>query len=314
LIPPFHDSHVHLFLSGSENYKQREKELSYSFNESVKNGKNNLKKLMRYGIFSVIDAGDSKWSALSLRDSNEFKGFELRVAGKALFKKSRYGSFIGLEITDKKSLKNALNELLEKKVDVIKVLNSGINSVKEYAKETEPQFSFSELKYIVDFARDNNLDVIVHVNGKKAIKETIRHNVYRLEHAFFIGEENIGAITDKGIKISPTFSAMYNLIRNPFLNKQEIDIIKKTVDNHINEINFFLNSGGKVELGTDSGSFNVKHGEAFFKEIEFFMEKLKFSFDDILSICCKKELNSPFLIHIDSFSYESLKKLKVEKF
>ncbi len=307
-IPVFHDAHVHLFLSGVKNLKQREKELSFDLEKSIEIAKNNIKNLMNYGIFSVVDAGDNKWCALTIRDLNKFKNFKIIASGKALFKKGRYGSFIGLEISDRQSLKNNLRLLLAKGVNVIKVLNSGINSVKEYGKETDPQFSPLELKYIVDFAKDNNLEVLVHVNGKKAISETIKHNVNRLEHAFFIKDEGlIREIANRNIKITPTFRAMYNLIENDLFGNKEKEIIKKTVQTHIIEIKKFLNYGGKVNLGTDSGSFNVIHGRSFIDEIDFFIEKIGFTFEDILSIICIQEF--PFLIELEEFSYKYFKKL-----
>ncbi len=305
LIPSFCDAHVHLFLSGDKDLVKREKELSLSLDESLKIAEKNVKKLMDFGVYSVIDAGDSKLCAFTLRDSKRFENFRIKASGKALFKKGRYGSFIGYEITDFLSLRYALNDLLNKKIDIIKVLNSGINSVKEYSKETEPQFSFKEMDYIVKFAKDNNLDVIVHVNGYLAIKETVKHNVNRLEHAFFIKDDFlIKDIAQRGIKIVPTFRAMYNLIENKQFSKKEKEIIKKTVINHTEEIKKFIKYGGKVLLGTDSGSFNVYHGNAFFDEIKFFMDNLEFSFEDILSVICNIE--SSILLEIKDFNLDEI--------
>ena len=287
LIPSFIDSHVHLFLSGNKEASIREKELSYSLEESLKVAEKNIKILMKHGIFSVIDAGDNKWCALTLRDMNNFKNFKIIASGKALFKKGRYGSFIGYEITDFNSLKSALKDLLKKKVDVIKVLNSGINSVKEYGKETDPQFSYREMDYIVKFSKDYEKDIIVHVNGYKAIKNTIKHDVTRLEHVFFIKDEAlIKDIAQKGIKITPTFRAMYNLIENEYLSEDEKKIIKKTVENHKEEIKKFINFGGKILLGTDAGSYNVYHGESFYNELKFFVDNLNLELQEILSIIC----------------------------
>ncbi len=309
VIPAFRDSHVHLFLSGVKNFKIREKELSCSLSESIENVLSNIQKLKNAGIYEIMDAGDHKCSALKVRDIKDFDDFKIKSCGKALFKKGRYGSFIGLEISDKKSLKNALNILKSAKVDFIKVLNSGINSIKEFGKETLPQFSESEMDYIVKFAKDNNLDVIVHVNGKQSIEQTIKHDIARLEHAFFIKDEHlIKDIAQKGISIVPTFRAMYNLIENENLSNKEREIIKKTVETHVEEIKKFIKYGGKLQLGTDSGSYNVVHGKSFFDEIEFFIKNLDFSFEKILSIVCT--LESPVILELNEFSFNSIKNCK----
>ena len=312
IVPPFFDAHSHLFLSGSAYIPQREKELNSSHIDAFKRIEEHIEANLKAGICGVRDAGDNMWCALKKRDSVE--NFKIAASGKAVFKKNRYGAFIGIPVEDKKSLIAVLQELEKKKIDIVKVLNSGVNSVKEFGKETSPQFTVNDLNEICAFARLNGLKVMVHANGKQAIKETLKSNIDTLEHCFFMGKNNMIKIIDKNIKIIPTFSAMNNLIKNPLFNNKEKNVIKKTVKYHIQEIKEFLEAGGKVCLGTDSGSFNVKHGDSFYQEVAFFSEKLKLSIENVLDIITNdnyavsnvKRNFFPFLVNLRKFNLTSL--------
>ena len=305
VIPPFFDAHVHLFLTGSKDLNDRKKELNLSSNERKKLILQNINKHLECGIVSVKDAGDNSWSVLEVKEN--VKDFRIIASGKALYKKGRYGSFIGIPVHDTDSLIYSLNLLKTKNVDVIKVLNSGVNSVDKFAAATAPQFSDDEFKIIKDFSHKNNLQIMVHANGEKPVKIASEFKPASIEHGFFLGKENIEHLVENSITVVPTFSAMYNLIENKTFNVKQIDIIKRTVEHHLEEISRFIESGGRVALGTDAGSFAVNHGESFFQEIRFFIEKLGFDFDDVLKISTVKNLdNIPFLLSIDKFDYKEI--------
>jgi imidazolonepropionase-like amidohydrolase len=312
LIPPFFDAHVHLFLSGSDNLNIRKRELNDDFETTLSRVGDSIKKCVKYGIGAVRDAGDNGFFTIEHEKISKDKSFIIIPSGKALYKKGRYGAFIGLPVENRKELEFSLELLLQKGVKTIKVLNSGVNSIKEFAKETEPQFTKDELKIIVNFAKKHNLKTMIHVNGKKALDLTLDFNVDSVEHAFFMSKENAEIMAKNNIKITPTFSAMYNLTEMEGLSLKEKSIIKKTVEFHINEIKYFLDKGGKICLGTDSGSFNVKHGESFLQEIKFFKENLNLSFNEILSIICRRNyllagiLPSPAFINLKEFNLNAI--------
>ncbi len=56
-VPVFQDLHVHLFLSGTENLKKREHELSLDLEDSLKIATDNIKKLKEKGIYKVMEKG-----------------------------------------------------------------------------------------------------------------------------------------------------------------------------------------------------------------------------------------------------------------
>ncbi len=305
VIPPFFDAHAHLFLTGSIDLNDRKKELNLSFKEREKLILQNINKQLECGIAGVRDAGDNSWSVLEIK--KKVKDFDIIASGKAIYKKGRYGSFIGVPVHDRESLIYSLNLLKTKNVDIIKVLNSGVNSVDEFGTVTSPQFSNDELEIIKDFSLKNNLQIMVHANGEKPVKIASGYKPASIEHGFFLGKENIEQLVDNNITIVPTFSAMYNLIENKTFNTKQKDVIKRTVEYHLEEIMEFIELGGKVSLGTDAGSFGVKHGESFFQEILFFIEKLGLDFEEVLKISTVNNLdNISFLLSIKKFDYKEI--------
>ncbi|GEM_PF-4491072 len=312
ITTPFFDLHTHLFLTGSSEISEREKVLKEDKFTTENRIEENIENYKKYGIIGVRDAGDNLFAALDM--SKKISDFTIIPSGKAIFKKGRYGSFIGEPFTDKKSLIAILNSLNSKGAQVLKIINSGINSVDKFGNQTTSQFTYDEFKLLSDFAKNNDLKVMVHANGEEAIKMAASFGVTSIEHGFFMGEDNIKLMIDNNVSLIPTFAAMFNLIYNKaFTNKQK-EVIKKTTDHHIDEVRQFLELGGRLNLGTDAGSFGMMHGESIFDEIKFFHKSIGLSFEEILKIVSYDNLllagvtikRYPFLIFMDQFNYQSL--------
>ena len=99
-------------------------------------------------------------------------------------------------------------ELDPEEKDHIKIVNSGLNSLKEFGKETLPQFGAEELSDVVKIAGKCGRRVMVHANGKKPVAAALAAGCNSIEHGFFMGVENLKIMAEKGIVWVPTACTM----------------------------------------------------------------------------------------------------------
>ncbi len=93
-------------------------------------------------------------------------------------------------------------------VDHIKIVNSGLNSLVRFGKETSPQFGVTELKEAVKIGKRFGCKTMVHANGKKPVEIAIKSGCHSIEHGFFMGKENLKRMADKQISWVPTAMTM----------------------------------------------------------------------------------------------------------
>jgi imidazolonepropionase-like amidohydrolase len=272
LIPGMFDAHVHLFMPGSENVELRKRSLSASFNEASVMIRNHLNKHLSSGIVGVRDGGDN--GGFALRFKNEqirdmHLPIILQAAGKAWHKAGRYGSLIGRPPGENETLGEAI--LRETSgADHVKIINSGINSLIRYAKETPPQFHPEELEKGVKAAAKLGLPVMVHANGKIPTEIAVSSGCQSIEHGFFMGKENLKKIRDRNQIWIPTACTMkaFSML---YTGKSK-DVSERTLEDQLNQIRYAGEIGVRVAAGTDSGSMGVHHGASIKDELGLFMD------------------------------------------
>lgn len=270
-MPPFKDAHMHFVLEGRP---ARSDELLKIMLE-----------LIRCGIFSVNDMGYKTGIGLEAKKLLKEASIPLtiRSAGYAVYKKGTYGVFLGRGISEKGEIKKIIDEISSARADFVKVVNSGIICSKGSVHITPGGFSFEELKIICSEAKERNLEVACHVNGDSAIKNAIEAGASSIEHGYFISDESLHLMKEKKISWTPTVFALltYSLML-PLSERRQIEVI---IDNHLSAINYASSIRLKLNIGTDSGSRGIKHGESFFDELQLF-QKAGLSLEQILAAAC----------------------------
>jgi len=110
----------------------------------------------------------------------------------------------------------ALQELLlarsiaagQKQADHVKIVNSGLNSLLNFGKETSPQFPLGDLKKAVLCAHKKGHKVMIHANGRNPVRDAIDSGCDSIEHGFFMGTENLRRLADEQITWVPTAFTM----------------------------------------------------------------------------------------------------------
>lgn len=241
--------------------------------------------IVRCGIFSVNDMGYKTGVGLEAKKLLKEASIPLKIksAGYAIYRKGTYGVFLGRGISEKREIKKVIDEITSVGADFIKIVNSGIISLKGGVHITPGGFPLEELKILCNESKKRNLEVACHVNGDSAIKNAVEAGVSSIEHGYFVSNETLHMMKDRNISWTPTVFALlaYSLMLLP----SEKQHIERIIENHLASINYAASIGVKLNIGTDSGSMGVKHGNSFFDELQLF-QKAGLSLEQTLSAAC----------------------------
>lgn len=272
LIPPLVDSHVHLFMSGSGDPEIRRRQLNFTFDLAMDAVSRHIGQHLAHGVLAVRDGGD--YGGFVLRYKERFQTAEspiaVRCAGKAWRAPGRYGKLIGEPPGKGRDLAHAILAR-EERPDHVKIVQSGLNSLKVFGKETPPQFTLEELKGAVRAARRLGLKVMVHANGNLPVKLAIESGCDSIEHGFFMGGENLKRMAERQVVWTPTAVTMKAYSDQLGADAPEAQAAKMTLDHQLEQIRKAAEYGVPIAIGTDAGSLGVHHGSAVKEEIRLLM-------------------------------------------
>jgi imidazolonepropionase-like amidohydrolase len=274
VLPGLVDSHVHLFMSGTANKELRERQLGYGFEEVRDIISQHIQRHLAHGVVALRDGGD--YAGHSLRYKNECLPqsklpIYLRSPGRAWRARGRYGRLIGRPPHHRYTLAQSI-ALCEEKVDHIKIVNSGLNSLRHLGKETSPQFTLDELTAAVDAGKQTGLKTMVHANGLLPVRLAVRAGCDSVEHGFFMGRENLEELAGRQVIWVPTAYTMRAYAGNLERGSREADIALRNLESQMEQLMLARRLGLPVALGTDCGSLGVDHGNSFREEFGILME------------------------------------------
>jgi len=273
LLPGLVDGHVHLFMSGSVDPSVRERQLSASYGEAGPMIRKHLAASLRHGIVALRDGGDCRSHALRYkreRRSGNEETPEMKAAGKAWHAPGRYGRLVGRPPYKKHSLAQSVAKG-QKGADHVKIVQSGLNSLVDFGKETVSQFPLEGLKKAVLCAHKKGLKVMIHANGKTPVREAIESGCDSLEHGFFMGTENLRRLAEDQIPWVPTVFTMEAYARTLPQGSAESDGARRNLDHQLDQIRQAKDLGVRIIVGTDAGSMGVHHGEAVREEMRLLL-------------------------------------------
>lgn len=272
ILPPLVDSHVHLFMSGTTDNEVRERQLVADYHELQRAVEQHLHYLFIHGVLAARDGGDRGGVALRYKlEKRVHAEIILRLAGRAWRKEGRYGSLIGRPPGETETLAQAYLRR-EESGDHVKLVNSGLNSLKVYGKETLPQFTGEEILGLVEAAARHGQKVMVHANGRDPVRLAVESGCHSIEHGYFMGRENLQLMADKGTFWVPTVFTMKAYAANVNFASADADrkVINKNLDHQLEQLGVARELGVNVALGTDAGSLGVLHGESVVEEMKLF--------------------------------------------
>jgi imidazolonepropionase-like amidohydrolase len=297
LCPPFVDCHAHLAFSGTIDPQERKRQAEAPYSEIRPLIVRHIAYLFGHGVLAVRDAGDRLgFVRRYLHDpaAGPAEPVIVRTTGRAWHRNGRYGGMIGRCPGLEEELDTAYGRE-DEEIDHVKVINSGPNSLREFAKETPPQFSLEELRRVVEMAGRAGRKVMVHANGRLPVRLALEAGCQSIEHGYFMGRENLQYMAEKGTVLVPTLQAMKACADNA-MSPLERRGAEKNLVHQLEQVALARELGVKVALGTDAGSPGVLHGESVVEEMKLLM-KAGYSLSEAISCATS---NGAQLLGIDA--------------
>ncbi len=276
LLPALIDAHVHLALNGSGFSRARQQwDNEEQFYECLRK---DLQKYARAGIGLLRDGGD--FHALNIKarkfvEQGLFPAPQIIASGKALRRIGGYGGFLGPGFATAAGLTEHFEELYFQDVDYIKVVVSGVVSFSEYGLVGGPLIEAQYLQQIVSLAGGKGLKVMAHASSDQAVRLAVEAGVSSIEHGYFVGDDSLKAMAEKEIVWIPTVIPVAARIQGAGgigRRDEEIEIINRIIEVHLQKIALANRFGVPLGMGTDSGAAGLPHGSALHDEIELYRQ------------------------------------------
>jgi imidazolonepropionase-like amidohydrolase len=276
LMPCLSDAHLHLALNG-KGLKQAAREPGSSGLVTARL-KVDLAAIAALGIGIIRDGGDKlsiNRKAKDLVNKHSFVGPKIIATGEALRPLDGYGAFLGRGFSSQGEITSQIEALSLSGVDQIKVVVSGVVSFSSYGEVEGPLIPYEDLAFIVKQARDMELKVMAHASSDQAVTLAVKAGVDSVEHGYFVSQDNLKKMADKGIAWVPTVIPVAAQIRPPLLKSKtalEAEVINCTYREQLEKIFYAHAIGVVLGVGTDSGAAGVEHGRALLDEIMLYSE------------------------------------------
>jgi len=222
------------------------------------------------GTTTVRSLGEADLSVFDLRDrinSGEELGARIFTAGKAIALKADHGEIINIEITNIEEAKRAVNFLIDKGADCIKIMaTGGVTGATTLDSAGKAELSPEIIKIICDIAHGHNLKVTAHSEGNEGALNSINGGIDSLEHGSNYDDNILKQLREKQIGTIPTLAAgnAYSNHSRKETGLTEIEVLNdnrvvKNIDIGLrNAISF---GGILIGVGDDAGIPLVYHGK-----------------------------------------------------
>ncbi len=190
----------------------------------------------------------------------------------ALYKEGGYGSRFGTAVSPRSGIGPEIARLKEAGADIIKTMASGMVSLKQPGHVTAGGFDSEELHIIVREAAAAGLGVMAHANGEPAIMAAARAGVRSIEHGFFMTEQALDLLCDRGIFWVPTTGALVRAARTAGVSEEAQQFVSDLAGRHLRMIRAAHDRGVQLAAGTDCVLPDRRYGEAYQEELTYFRQ------------------------------------------
>lgn len=247
---------------------------------------NGIEAVIAAGVGAVRDAGTKNAAGLGLvRRGGHQDVPVICSAGRALYKKGGYGSSFGTPVEGRDKFLREIHVLKAAGADIIKVVASGMVSLKTPGAITPGGFDEEELVALVRAARSEGLDVMAHANGEQAIIASAEAGVRSIEHGFFMTARALDVLARHGTFWTPTVGALARAAEVAEMGDEMQGYIKGLIDSHLAMIRYAHHIGIGLTIGTDCVLPDPRYRETYDAELAYFIEA-GLSHEEVTRIAC----------------------------
>jgi hypothetical protein len=230
-----------------------------------------LDAVVNAGIFAVRDAGTKNRIRPAMSKTAERSAAPVVIsAGWAIYKKGGYGSIFGNPVETRDEIQSEILKLRRDGADIIKVMASGMVSLKEPGRLTAGGFNKDELRFIVQAAATCGLSVMAHANGEPAIIEAAEAGVVSIEHGFFMSERALEMMAKKSIFWVPTVGALKRAAESGNTSKEAEGFVAGLINSHLELVRYAHGIGVPLAIGTDCVLPDPRYVKAYEAELSYF--------------------------------------------
>ncbi|HTR80069.1 MAG TPA: amidohydrolase family protein [Bacteroidota bacterium] len=272
LLPGLIEAHAHLYLEGgdldlpSRKRKQAPEELLAAAHRR-------LKKILRWGIIGVRDAGDKIGVGISLRRMYAKRTEPLPYIdspGAAINHKGEYGSFMAEPVEEHTSPRECVVSRIDAGADRIKLIATDIIDFKSGKVLRDPQMTLDEIAAFVRAAKEFGKQTFAHASGESGIQRVIEGNVDSVEHGYFVNDDQLAQLRDRNIAWVPTIvpvQRQIDLADRMGWDGATVSQLKRILDRHYASLRKAEKLGVIIVAGSDAGAIGVQHGYGLLEEL-----------------------------------------------
>ena len=264
VLPGLIDCHVHFCLGAEADVVAAVEQESSAV--TLLKAAELARRTVQAGFTTVRDVGFRDHAVFALKKaiaSGLTPGPRILAAGLAICMPGGHARFIGREAQGIEAVRAAVQDQLTAGAEVIKVIASG-GVLTPGTSPDEAQMTVEELKAAVEVAVAHGRHVAAHAHGATGMKNALRAGVHSIEHATLMDDEAAGLMTQRGVYMVPTLSALATTAACPTgcgIPDSARSKAKNMVRQHEKSFRAAVRRGVPIALGTDAGTPFNHHGD-----------------------------------------------------
>ena len=272
LLPGLIDCHVHFVLSGSGNWlEESEAPVPVIAWRAARYARETL----GGGFTTVRTLGGRDRIDILLRDqiaADELEGPRILAANRGICMTGGHGRWQGREADGPDDVRKAVREQIKAGADVIKLMATG-GVMTPNAVPGLQELDDDELRAGVAEARKAGKRTASHAQGSTGVLAAVRAGIDSIEHGFFLTDEIVREMRERGTFFSATLVAARGIADAPegAVPAWARLKAKAAVDAHAESFTMAYAAGVKLVLGTDAGTPFNYHGQNA-RELELMVE------------------------------------------
>ena len=272
LLPALIDAHVHVLLPpGVDAFGQI---VRWGHADFVIQGVENLRVFLEGGIAAIRDMSGQHHLEMRLRDAiaaGRIPGPVLRCAGKHIIMTGGHVPQSARIADGPDEVRKATREQIDAGADHVKIMASG----GVFSPHTDPQDAhLSEQELAACVAEAHRLDrkVASHAIGASSVRNAVRAGVDSIEHAFWMEDDVIALMRERGTWLVPTLSVTLGGFRyhRDLMPDFAVPKLEAAREAHLDSFRRAYRGGVRIAMGTDFP--NIHKGETLAQELGYMVE------------------------------------------